>query len=397
MKLLNKTKNINQSTSSRQLISYTQEIDVDDLFVFITNKSYKNKHQILFENNKSDLSFVALGCIEKLEIFNSTDLDKATSFINKKLNSITNISETSYANPKFFGGYAFDIDGKANNNWKEFPRGYFILPEIIIWAEKRGLILFITDKILAHKNSKSIDLPKIDSKDKMKELDFILVLGGDGTFLSCARAVQDSSIPIVGIHLGDLGFLAKVTIENMFQRLDEVASGDFTIDERSMAKATVNRNKSSYKRYGLNDFVISNGESHRMLNLDVYVDDIRVSDYKADGLIIATPTGSTAYSLSSGGPIIAPNVDSFVITPISAHTLNSRPLVVSAKSIIKINFSSYNNKIMFITDGQVHELLSPTDIVTIKNSEFKIGLIDFADDDYFQTLRTKMGWGKRGN
>jgi NAD+ kinase len=134
-----------------------------------------------------------------------------------------------------------------------------------------------------------------------------------------------------------------------------------------------------------------------MLIAEVYVDDNRVAEYKADGLIIATPTGSTAYSLSSGGPIIAPDVDSFVITPISAHTLNSRPLVVSAKSTIKIKFSPYNQNIMFITDGQLHELLSSEDIVLITDSDFEIGLIDFPDNDYFQNLRTKMGWGRRGS
>jgi NAD+ kinase len=224
----------------------------------------------------------------------------------------------------------------------------------------------------------------------------MLVLGGDGTFLSCARAVEHRPTPILGIHLGDLGFLAKVNLENIFQRLDQVAEGKFSVEKRSMVKASILKNGSSLTQYGLNDFVVSNGESHRMLIAEVYVNDNRVSEYKADGLIIATPTGSTAYSLSSGGPIISPDVDSFVITPISAHTLNSRPLVVSAKSTIKIKFSSYNQNIMFITDGQLHELLSPDDTVLITNSDFKIGLIDFSDNDYFQTLRTKMGWGTRG-
>ena len=233
---------------------------------------------------------------------------------------------------------------------------------------------------------------------------------GDGTFSKfnsaidashCAIKIQseaiDRDLPLrIGIHLGDLGFLAKVTLENIFQRLDQVAEGKFSVEKRSMVKASILKNGSSLTQYGLNDFVVSNGESHRMLTAEVYVDDNRVSEYKADGLIIATPTGSTAYSLSSGGPIISPDVDSFVITPISAHTLNSRPLVVSAKSTIKINFSSYNQNIMFITDGQLHELLSPDDTVLITNSDFEIGLIDFSDNDYFQTLRTKMGWGTRG-
>ena len=283
--------------------------------------------------------------------------------------------------------------------WGNIEKDAFwdILPEIIRWAESKNIELFLTEKILSDTRANKFNQPIIDSKNKISELDFMLVLGGDGTFLSCARAVEHRGTPILGIHLGDLGFLAKVTLENIFQRLDQVAEGKFSVEKRSMVKASILKNGSSLTQYGLNDFVVSNGESHRMLTAEVYVDDNRVSEYKADGLIIATPTGSTAYSLSSGGPIISPDVDSFVITPISAHTLNSRPLVVSAKSTIKINFSSYNQNIMFITDGQLHELLSPDDTVLITNSDFEIGLIDFSDNDYFQNLRTKMGWGARGN
>ncbi len=282
--------------------------------------------------------------------------------------------------------------------WGNIEKDAFwdILPEIIRWAESKNIELFLTEKILSDTRANKFNQPIIDSKNKISELDFMLVLGGDGTFLSCARAVEHRGTPILGIHLGDLGFLAKVTLENIFQRLDQVAEGKFSVEKRSMVKASILKNGSSLTQYGLNDFVVSNGESHRMLTAEVYVDDNRVSEYKADGLIIATPTGSTAYSLSSGGPIISPDVDSFVITPISAHTLNSRPLVVSAKSTIKINFSSYNQNIMFITDGQLHELLNPDDAVLITNSDFEIGLIDFSDNDYFQTLRTKMGWGTRG-
>ena len=289
-------------------------------------------------------------------------------------------------NPKTFGVWG-NIEKDAFWN---------VLPKIINWAKDKNLELFLTEKIISDVRAKEFDQPVINSKEKISEMDFMLVLGGDGTFLSCARAVENRSTPILGIHLGDLGFLAKVTLENIFQRLDEVSNGLFTVEKRSMVKASILKNGTSLTQYGLNDFVVSNGESHRMLIAEVYVDDNRVSEYKADGLIIATPTGSTAYSLSSGGPIISPDVDSFVITPISAHTLNSRPLVVSAKSRIKIQFSQYNKDILLITDGQLHEFLTAQDTVLITDSDFEIGLIDFEDDDYFQTLRTKMGWGKRG-
>jgi NAD+ kinase len=201
----------------------------------------------------------------------------------------------------------------------------------------------------------------------------------------------------LGIHLGDLGFLAKVTLENIFQRLDQVAQGNFLIEKRSMVKASIKKDEKKLTLYGLNDFVVSSGESHRMLISEVFVNSNRVSEYRSDGLIISTPTGSTAYSLSSGGPIVAPDVDSLVITPISAHSLTSRPLVVSDKATIEIRFSNYNQNILFITDGQLHDTLKPKHTVLITNSNFEIGLIDFKDSDYFQTLRTKMGWGTRGD
>ena len=283
--------------------------------------------------------------------------------------------------------------------WANTDKDIFwnILPEIIEWGKRKKIQIFITEKIQSNEKCNFTDIPQIDIQNKIADMDFILVLGGDGTFLSCARSVRDQDTPILGIHLGDLGFLAKVTLDDIFQRLDQVVTGDFLVEKRSMLKASINKKEKNFIFYGLNDFVVSSGESHRMLISEVFVNESRVSEYRSDGVIVSTPTGSTAYSLSSGGPIIAPNVESFVITPISAHSLTSRPLVVSNKSEIRIKFSNYNQNITLITDGQLHESVNPNHVVTITNSNFEIGLIDFKDGDYFQTLRTKMGWGTRGN
>ena len=282
--------------------------------------------------------------------------------------------------------------------WGNTDKSVFwqILPKIIDWANSNKLQIYITEKIQTNVEFNANSIPVINSNEKISEMDFMLVLGGDGTFLSCARAVEHHDTPILGIHLGDLGFLAKVTLDDIFQRLDQVAKGDYLIEKRSMVKAVLKKTGSEKVLYGLNDFVVTSGESHRLLISEVFVNGRRVSEYRSDGLIVATPTGSTAYSLSSGGPIIAPDVDSFVITPISAHSLNSRPLVVSNKSSIEIKFSNYNQDIIFITDGQLHEVLRPNDVALISNSNFQIGLIDFDDTDYFNTLRIKMGWGTRG-
>jgi NAD+ kinase len=290
------------------------------------------------------------------------------------------------------------IQPKTFGIWGNTEKKIFweTLPKILDWARGNGITAHLTERILSSDTGVGYNQPVIHSKEDIAKMDFMLVLGGDGTFLSCARAVEHRSTPILGIHLGDLGFLAKVTLEDIFQRLDQVASGDFTVEKRAMAQAIIHKNGNEKTYTGLNDFVVNNGESHRMLTGRVHIDDHLVSIYKADGLIVATPTGSTAYSLSSGGPIITPDVDSFVVTPISPHSLTSRPLVVSANSTVRIDFPGEEDNIIFTTDGQLHETLDPTCSIEITRAGFEIGLIDFIDNDYFQTLRTKMDWGRRG-
>ena len=288
--------------------------------------------------------------------------------------------------PKKFGVWG---NTEKENFWNT-------LPEILSWSKEKKIEVYLTKRIKSSKRNTSESPLVINSKDDINDLDFMLALGGDGTFLSSARAVENRNIPILGIHLGDLGFLAKVNLDDLFQRLNQVADGMYVIEKRSMIKALVKKNGLLIRHTALNDFVVKNNELNRMLSFTVYVDGHLVCNYKADGLIIATPTGSTAYSLSSGGPIISPDVDSFVVTPISPHSLTSRPLVVSANSKINITFPDKTDEMMFTIDGQIHEKLNPTNEIKIQRAAYEINLIDFIDNDYFETLRTKMGWGKRG-
>ena len=271
-----------------------------------------------------------------------------------------------------------------------------VLPKILSWSKKKQLEPFLTSKILDHLNFSNRKAKLIETEEQLDELDFILVLGGDGTFLSLARNMKNCTTPILGIHLGDLGFLAKVTLKDLFHRLDQVAAKDFILENRMLIEASIAKKNTSIKYNALNDFVISNAEFHRMLNATVFVNNHLVGNYKADGIIIATPTGSTAYSLSAGGPIVTPEVESLIITPTAAHTLTSRPLVVPASASIDIQFSQNIDPILFTADGQIHETLSSMNKVNISKANFQINLISFTDNDYFQNLRTKMGWGKRG-
>ena len=184
--------------------------------------------------------------------------------------------------------------------------------------------------------------------------------------------MKNSNTPILGIHLGDLGFLAKVTLNDLFHRLDQVALGDFILEDRILIQSVIEKADIDLKYYALNDFVISNAEFHRMLNTTVMIDKHLVGNYKADGVIVSTPTGSTAYSLSAGGPIVTPEVDSIIITPTAAHSLTSRPLVIPSNAKITIKFTKNNDQVLFTADGQIHETLDPENIVQITKADFKI-------------------------
>ena len=277
------------------------------------------------------------------------------------------------------------------------PAFWKVLPDIISWAKNKSIDLFITTRIESQLKDHDFDYQLIESADDFVELDFILTLGGDGTIFSLARAVGDRGTPILGIHLGELGFLAEVVLEDMFTRLDEVVGGDYNIQKRMVIKCIVNNGTEPQTFYALNDIVVDRGKSHRLLNCELLANDNFVAKYKADGLIVATPTGSTAYSLASGGPIVIPTFGSMVVTPICPHTLTLRPIVFPDDQILEISFPEDGEKDMALAvDGQVNEYLESTAKVVIQKAPYKINMVNFTDSNYFNTLRTKLGWGVRG-
>ena len=277
------------------------------------------------------------------------------------------------------------------------PAFWKVLPDIVSWAKDRGIDLHITTRIESQLKDLDLDYHLIESADDFAKLDFILTLGGDGTILSLARAVGSHGTPILGIHLGKLGFLAEVVLEDMFTRLDEVVAGDYNIQKRIVIKCIVNNGTEPQTFYALNDIVVDRGKSHRLLNCELLANDNFVAKYKADGLIVATPTGSTAYSLASGGPIVIPTFGSMVVTPICPHTLTLRPIVFPDDQILEISFPEDGEKDMALAvDGQVNEYLESTAKVVIQKAPYKINMVNFTDSNYFNTLRTKLGWGVRG-
>lgn len=221
------------------------------------------------------------------------------------------------------------------------------------------------------------------------EADLAIVVGGDGTLLAAVRTLCDRQIPILAINHGGLGFLTEVTLDEMYPALDHVLSGEFVTDHRMMMDVTV-----GHRNYrALNDAVINKGILARIIELEARVDGQYVSSFRSDGLIVATPTGSTAYNLSAGGPIIFPSMSAMVMTPISPHTLTNRPIVLPGDVKIDVTLRSVQDEVHLTVDGQVGQPLNPGDRVTVQRSPVVVQLIAPSDKNYFDVLRGKLKWG----
>ncbi len=226
--------------------------------------------------------------------------------------------------------------------------------------------------------------------------DVLLVLGGDGTMLNAARLAGERSIPILGVNMGGLGFLTEVRLENLYPSLERVFANDFVLDERLMLQTHVHRHGETVAQgVVLNDVVISKGTLARMIELKIAIQGRFVTNLRGDGLIVSSPTGSTAYSLSAGGPIIDPAVQSLILTPICPHTLTHRPLIVPGNAEIDVTLTSKDDGAMATLDGQVGVAITQGDTVVIQTSEHRTRLIRFPESNYYDVLREKLKWGDR--
>lgn len=235
------------------------------------------------------------------------------------------------------------------------------------------------------------------SREEIPDLvDLIIVLGGDGTLISVARSVAGRNTPIVGVNLGQLGFLTEVTRDELPEMMENLIAGDYRVTDRMMLDAFIKRNGETVGQYTvLNDVVINKGALARIIDMTTYVDGRLLSNFKADGLIIATPTGSTGYNLAAGGPIIYPEINSLLISPICPHMLTNRPIILWSRSIIEVEVRFEDDVVFFTADGQVGRKLLPGDRVEIKRSESRACLVNSPNKDYFEILRTKLSWGER--
>ena len=269
-----------------------------------------------------------------------------------------------------------------------------VVPTLLEWLGARGVKVYVDPETAA-----SVACAPAALERRREELpglvDLLIVLGGDGTLLAASRLENPRGVPILPVNLGGLGFLTSVTLDDLYPILEEVFSGKNRISERVMLAVEVTRDEHVVERQrALNDAVINKGALSRILDLELTINGQFVCNYKADGLILSTPTGSTAYSLSAGGPIVHPLVEALVVTPICSHTLTNRPLVVPHAARIEV--AAHGQDSMYLTvDGQVGIKLQPGDCVVVTRAAERLRLVRPERQTYFEILRDKLKWGNR--
>ncbi len=264
-----------------------------------------------------------------------------------------------------------------------------VLEELTQWLRKKGLKVFMADETAAIIGETS----SLSSKEIPPKVDLIIVLGGDGTLLSVARLSHLYKVPLLAVNLGSLGFLTEVSLSEMYQTLERILNGESTIENRMLLKGSLSKNGDLTREdFALNDVVI-NKSAARIVNLEVLVNYQYMTSYRADGLIIATPTGSTAYSLSAGGPIMHPRMHALLLCPICPFALTNRPIVIPDDSTIQIKITT-EEEVQVTLDGQVGYKMYNNDILEVKKSPNPISLILAPGKNYYEILRKKLHWGR---
>jgi len=268
-----------------------------------------------------------------------------------------------------------------------------VVPPLIAWLRERAIEVFIDKETASIVESPARPV----SRNEMAGMvDLLVVLGGDGTLLATARALNRKPVPLLAVNLGGLGFLTVITRDDIYPALESVLAGQSQIERRVQIEGELVRADEVISSFlALNDVVLNKGAIARILDFDVLVDGRLISTYKADGLIVSTPTGSTAYSLAAGGPIVAPAVAAFIVTPICAHTLTLRPLVLPDTAQIEITVKSQREAAYLTVDGQVGLACHSDDSVRLRKASSYVEIVQPPAKDYFEILRQKLKWGER--
>ncbi len=276
------------------------------------------------------------------------------------------------------------------------PENRAEISEILIAFSKTNTELFIYEKTLQHMDALAIKCKfsdvLTDDDDLTGKIDFLLCLGGDGTLLDAVKLIKNSQIPVLGINFGRLGFLADVNREEIAETLILLETGRYSIEHRQMIYLDSDKPLFSGINYGLNEFTIHKRDSSSLIIVHTYLNGDYLNSYWADGLIVSTPTGSTGYSLSCGGPILLPTSGNFVITPVAPHNLNVRPIVVPQNSIISFEIEDRENRFLATLDARL-EIIDSTYQIAVRKCPFTFPLIRLQSENFLQTLRKKLNWG----
>lgn len=263
------------------------------------------------------------------------------------------------------------------------------LSKLLRWLQEQR-----KDVVLDANASAVMGIPGAQRSEIPARADVVLVLGGDGTMLSAARLVEERSIPILGVNMGGLGFLTEVGLDQLYDALEKIFARQFVLEQRLMLRARIERDgKDLIQTAVLNDVVVSKGVHSRMIEIQIRIDGQFITNLRGDGLIVSTPTGSTAYSLSAGGPIVHPSVDALTLTPICPHTLSHRPLLIPSTGQLEARLIGRDEGAMTTFDGQDSVTVNQGDLIAIRTSTHRTQLIRFPDGTYFDVLRRKLRWG----
>jgi NAD+ kinase len=271
------------------------------------------------------------------------------------------------------------------------PQAEATVASLVAWLRERGLVVRVDEVVAA-----AVDLPATAREALAAEVDLIISVGGDGTLLSIARAAGTREVPILGVNLGRLGFLTEINVDELYPTLEKMLAGNVETVSRMRLEVVARRGDRERGRYlALNDAVITKTALSRMVDLEAWADGVKVTTYHADGLIVSTPTGSTAYSLSAGGPLLLPGLEAMVLTPICPHSLTQRPIVLPQTARIEIIVDTRGGEVALTVDGQEGLDLADGDRVTVQRSAHPVQIVASPFRNRYEILHAKLRWGER--
>ncbi|MFQ5499977.1 MAG: NAD(+)/NADH kinase [Candidatus Zixiibacteriota bacterium] len=270
------------------------------------------------------------------------------------------------------------------------PGAQDAMRSLIDWVKRSNNDLLLSEELLAVAGN---DLAFARKDEIASKVDVVVSMGGDGTILSTNRAVGRAGTPILGINLGSLGFLTQLTAKQLVSALEAIVAGKYNIEERMLLEAHVAGRSEPESAFALNDIVVDNGPVSRLIDIVLEVNGEEIVAYRADGLVVSTPTGSTAYNLAVGGPIMNPTMDAVIVAPISAFSLSTRPMILSPGDTLELKIGSQHGVAGLTLDGQVMVELKDTDRVTITRADFRAKFVVFPENTFYKLLRDKLHWG----